>query len=240
MATAQATQQQTLRELMIEEIRDLYDAERQLIKALPKMAKGATSDELRSLIETHLEETQEQVKRLERAFELLNERPRGKHCEGIAGIIKEGSDLLQEDFDGAVLDAGIIAGAQRAEHYEIGAYGSVIAWAKQIGESEVASLLEDTLEEEKAADEKLSALAESSINQAAAEGEGEEEDEEEDEESGSAMGSGSRGKRSGSGSRGGESAGRGGSNGRPMAARSSSSSRTGRNGGGGRSASRRS
>jgi ferritin-like metal-binding protein YciE len=153
---------------MIEEIRDLYDAERQLVKALPKMAKGASSDELRSLIEAHLGETHGQVKRLERAFELLDERPRGKHCSGIAGIIKEGSELLEEDFDGAVLDAGIIAGAQRAEHYEMGAYGSVIAWAKQIGEGDVASLLEETLEEEKGADEKLTALAESSINQQAA------------------------------------------------------------------------
>ena len=153
---------------MIEEIRDLYDAERQLVKALPKMAKGASSDELRSLIETHLGETQEQVKRLERAFEVLDEKPRGKHCAGIAGIIKEGSDMLEEDFEGAVLDAAIIAGAQRAEHYEMGAYGSVIAWAKQIGEGEVASLLEETLEEEKGADEKLSVLAESSINQKAA------------------------------------------------------------------------
>ena len=163
MATTQATPQQTLRALMIEEIRDLYDAERQLVKALPKMAKSASSDELRSLIETHLGETQEQVKRLERAFEVLDEEPRGKHCAGIAGIIKEGSDLLDEDFEGAVRDAGIIAGAQRAEHYEMGAYGAVIAWAKQIGEGEIASLLEETLEEEKGADEKLSALAESSI-----------------------------------------------------------------------------
>ena len=213
---------------MIEEIRDLYDAERQLVKALPKMAKGASSDELRSLIETHLDETQEQVKRLERAFELLDEKPRGKHCAGIAGIIKEGSDLLEEDFDGAVLDAGIIAGAQRAEHYEMGAYGSVIAWAKQLGESEVASLLEDTLEEEKGADEKLRALAESSINQQAA---SESEDEEDDEES---MSSGSRSR---SASRGNGAAKRG-SNG-SMAARSSSS-RSGRNGSTGRSASRRS
>ena len=168
MATTRATQEQTLRELMIEEIRDLYDAEHQLVKALPRMARGASSDDLRSLIETHLEETQEQVKRLERAFELLDEQPRGKHCAGIAGIIKEGSDLLDEDFDGAVLDAGIIAGAQRAEHYEMGAYGAVIAWARQMGEGEIASLLEETLEEEKSADKKLSALAESSINQQAA------------------------------------------------------------------------
>jgi ferritin-like metal-binding protein YciE len=173
---------QTLRELMIDEIRDLYDAERQLVKALPKMAKGATSDELRGLIEGHLAETEEHVKRIEQAFELLDENVRGKHCAGIAGIIEEGGDLLEEDFDGAVLDAGIIAGAQRAEHYEIGAYGSVIAWAKLLGEDEVATLLSDTLEEEKAADQKLSDLAESSVNSEAAAMAGEEGDDEDDDE----------------------------------------------------------
>ena len=219
---ATETQQQTLRELMVDEIRDLYDAERQLVKALPKMAKGASSDQLRSLIEAHLEETQGQVKRLEKAFGLLDERPRGKHCDGIAGIIKEGSNLLEEDFDGAVLDAGIIAGARRAEHYEIGAYGSVIAWAKQIGEAEVASLLEETLEEEKNADKKLSALAESSVNkQAASESGAEDEDEEDEDEEASA-----RGRRSMSRGNG--------------AARSASGSRSGRNGSASRSASRRS
>jgi ferritin-like metal-binding protein YciE len=167
---------------MIDEIRDLYDAERQLVKALPKMAKGATSDELRTLIETHLGETEEQVKRLERAFEMLGEKPRGKRCEGIAGIIEEGSNLLEEDFDGAVLDAGIIAGAQRAEHYEITAYGSVMAWAKQLGESELADLLSETLEEEKSADEKLSALAEGTVNMEAAQSEGEDAESDEDED----------------------------------------------------------
>ena len=238
MATGQATQQHTLRTLMIEEIRDLYDAERQLVKALPKMAKGASSSDLRSLIETHLEETQEQVKRLERAFELLDEKPRGKHCAGIAGIIKEGADLLEEDFGGSVLDAGIIAGAQRAEHYEIGAYGSVIAWAKHIGEAEVASLLEDTLEEEKGADEKLSALAESSINQQAASNQASRstDDEDEDDEEDS-MTSGARGR---SGSSRGNGASKSGSSGRTMAAKSTSSRSSGRNGSTGRSASRRS
>ena len=174
-------QGQTLRDLMIDEIRDLYDAERQLVKALPKMAKGATSDELRALIEAHLGETEQQVKRLEQAFEMLEEKPRGKRCDGMAGIIEEGSSLLEEDFDGAVLDAGIIASAQRAEHYEITAYGSVMAWAKQLGEEELAELLSETLEEEKAADEKLSALAEGTINAEAAQSDSEmEEDEEED------------------------------------------------------------
>jgi ferritin-like metal-binding protein YciE len=232
MATTQATQQQSLRELMVEEIRDLYDAERQLVKALPKMAKGASSDELRSLIETHLEETQEQVKRLERAFEMLDEKPRGKHCEGIAGIIKEGSDLLEEDFDGAVLDAGIIAGAQRAEHYEIGAYGSVIAWAKQMGEGEIASLLEETLEEEKGADEKLSALAESSINQQAASETGED-------EASTGKGTGRRSAMRGNGgngaSHGSTRGSKNSSSSRSMAA-ASPSSRPGRNGSAGRSA----
>jgi ferritin-like metal-binding protein YciE len=236
MATTQATQQHTLRELMIEEIRDLYDAERQLVKALPKMAKGASSEELRSLIEAHLEETQGQVKRLERAFEMLDERPRGKHCAGIAGIIKEGSDLLEEDFDGSILDAGIIAGAQRAEHYEMGAYGSVIAWAKQLGEGEVASLLEETLEEEKGADKKLSALAESSINQQAASANGGDEQ---------PRGNGASGRRATMRGNGGNGASRtsarGSTNGsgkRSMA--QPPSSRPGRNGSAGRSASKRS
>jgi ferritin-like metal-binding protein YciE len=172
----------TLRDLMIDEIRDLYDAERQLVKALPKMAKGATSEELRTLIETHLGETEEQVARLEKAFEMLGEKPRGKRCEGMAGIIEEGSNLLEEDFDGAVLDAGIIAGAQRAEHYEITAYGSVMAWAKQLGEDDIAELLSETLEEEKSADEKLSALAEGTINGEAAQSDTDDSESEEDDE----------------------------------------------------------
>jgi ferritin-like metal-binding protein YciE len=157
-----------LRKLLIEELRDLYNAEKQLTKALPKLAKNATSDQLRELLETHLEETEQQISRLEDAFEMLGEKPRGKHCDGMAGIVEEGNALLQEDFDGAVLDAGIIAGAQRAEHYEMAAYGTVMAWAKVLGLTDVAELLDQTLEEEKAADEKLSALAESTINQQAA------------------------------------------------------------------------
>lgn len=161
-------QQQSLRTLMVGEIRDLYDAERQLVKSLPKLAKGASSPELRQLIAMHLNETEGQVKRLERAFELLEEQPRGRRCTGIAGIIEESAHLLEQDMDGSVLDAGIIAGAQRAEHYEIGAYGSVVAWAKQLGEDELASLLHETLEEEKGADHKLTALAEQRVNTEAA------------------------------------------------------------------------
>jgi len=171
----------SLKELMLDELRDLYNCEKQLTKALPKLAKNATSPQLRKLIETHLDETEHQVERLDEVFEMLEEKPRGKFCDGIAGIIEEGSKLTQEDFDGAVLDAGIIAGAQRAEHYEIAAYGSVMAWAKILGLRDVASLLNQTLQEEKNADQKLSQLAERDINRQASTSSGEEEEEEEPE-----------------------------------------------------------
>ena len=171
---------ENLREALVEEIRDLYNAEKQLLKALPKMAKAASSDELRDAFESHLEETEGQVTRLERVFELLEEKPRGKHCAGIAGIIEEGSDVLQEDMEDAVLDACLIASGQRAEHYEMAAYGTTVAWAEALELGDVAQLLRETLDEEKAADKKLSALAESGINQAATAGESEldEQDEE--------------------------------------------------------------
>jgi ferritin-like metal-binding protein YciE len=172
----------TLRDALVDEIRDLYNAEKQLTKALPKLAKGATSDELRTAFESHLEETQGQVSRLERVFELLDEKPRGKHCAGMAGIIEEGSDVLEEDAEDAVMDACLIASAQRAEHYEITAYGTVIAWAEALELSEVAELLGETLAEEKAADEKLTALALSGINDAATAGESEDEESEDDAE----------------------------------------------------------
>jgi ferritin-like metal-binding protein YciE len=168
-----------LREALVEEIRDLYNAEKQLVKALPKMAKGATSDELRDAFESHLEETEGHVTRLERVFELLEEKPRGKHCAGIAGIIEEGSDVLQEDMENSVLDACLIASGQRAEHYEMAAYGTAIAWAEALELGDVAQVLRETLEEEKAADRKLTALAESGINEAATAGESEEEMDEE-------------------------------------------------------------
>ena len=176
---------ENLREALVEEIRDIYNAEKQLVKALPKMAKGAESDELREAFEKHLGETEGQVTRLERVFELLDEKPRGKHCAGMAGIVEEGSEKLQEDMEGSVLDACLIASAQKVEHYEISAYGSAIAWAEALGLNEVVTVLNESLEEEKAADEKLSALAESGINQAATAGEseeGEEMDEDEEEE----------------------------------------------------------
>jgi len=157
----------SLREVYLEDLKDIYNAEQQLTKALPKLANNTTSPQLKKLIETHLEETEGHVKRLEEVFEMLDEKPKGKHCAGIAGIVEESSDLMKEDVDGAVLDAGIIAGAQRAEHYEIAAYGSVMAWAKVLGLRDIASLLSETLEEEKAADEKLTALAEKAINRQA-------------------------------------------------------------------------
>jgi len=158
----------TLHDAFIEELRDVYDAEKQLIKALPKMARSASSRELRGLLETHLEETRGQVERLDEVFASIEQKPRGKHCEGIAGIIEEGKSILEEDFDGPTLDASIIAAGQRAEHYEIAAYGTLVAWARAMGHDDAAELLEQTLEEEKAADEKLSALAEGGLNQEAA------------------------------------------------------------------------
>jgi ferritin-like metal-binding protein YciE len=191
---------ENLREALIEEIRDLYNAEKQLIKALPKMAKGAESDELREAFEQHLQETEGQVTRLERVFELLDEKPRGKHCAGMAGIVEEGSEKLQEDMEGSVLDACLIGAAQKVEHYEICAYGTVIAWAEALGLSEVVDVLNESLEEEKAADEKLTTLAESGINQAATAGESEDEEdsdemeEDEEEEGVSASRAGSRGR----------------------------------------------
>ena len=170
----------TLMDALVDEVRDLYHAEKQLVKALPKMAKAASSDELREALVSHLSETENQVGRLEQVFELLEEKPRAKTCAGMAGIIEEGSDALKEDAEPAVLDAMIIAAAQRAEHYEMAAYGTAAAWAEGLGLSEVAELLRDTLDEEKAADEKLTALAEAGINDAASAG-AEDDDEDEDE-----------------------------------------------------------
>jgi ferritin-like metal-binding protein YciE len=171
----------TLQKLFLDELRDVYHAEKQLTKALPKLAKAATAPELREAFESHLAETETQVQRLEQVFELLGEAAKTKTCAGMAGIVEEGSDLIKESEKGAALDAGLIAGAQRAEHYEMAAYGSLMAWAKALGHDEVIELLEATLDEEKAADEKLSQLAEESINSEAA-GMGEEDDEDDEED----------------------------------------------------------
>ncbi len=175
----------TLHDAFIDELRDTYDAERQLTKALAKLAKTATSPDLRDAFESHLAETQGQIERLEEVFGALDEKVRGKHCEGIAGIIEEGKGVMEEDFDDATMDACLIASGQRAEHYEMAAYGTLIAWAKAMGHDDVVGLLQQNLDEEKAADEKLSALAEGGINQEAAEtAEGNEDDEEAEETSG--------------------------------------------------------
>jgi len=160
----------TLHDAFVDELRDSYDAEKQLIKALGKLAKAAHSAELRTAFETHLEETRGHVDRLEQVFESLDEKARGKHCDGIAGIIEEGSAVLDEDFDEVTMDACLIAAGQRAEHYEMAAYGTLVAWARGMGHTEAADLLQATLKEEKAADKTLTALAEGGINQGAADG----------------------------------------------------------------------
>jgi ferritin-like metal-binding protein YciE len=149
-----------LKELYIDELRDIYNAESQLVKALPKMAKASTSDELRSGFESHLEQTRGHVRRLEEIFDALNEKPTGKKCAGMQGLVKEGEEIMDEDFEGQVMDTALISAAQRVEHYEIAAYGCVRSWAELLGESEAASLLEKTLEEEKATDQKLTELSE--------------------------------------------------------------------------------
>jgi ferritin-like metal-binding protein YciE len=170
----------TMHDAFLDELRDGYDAEKQLIKALPKMAKAASSTELRTAFETHLEETRGHVERLEQVFESLEEKARGKHCEGMAGIIEEGKSMMQEEFDDAAMDAALIAAAQRAEHYEMAAYGTLVAWARAMGHTDAATLLQEILDEEKATDEKLSALAEGGINQEAADRAHSEDEEEEE------------------------------------------------------------
>ena len=168
----------TLHDAFIDELRDTYDAEKQLTKALPKLAKTASNPKLREAFESHLAETQGQIERLERVFESLDEKVRGKHCEGIAGIIDEGKSIMEQDFDDTTMDACLIAAGQRAEHYEMAAYGTLVAWAQTMGHTQAAKLLQQTLDEEKGADKKLSALAEGGINQSAADAAHPDEDEE--------------------------------------------------------------
>jgi len=158
----------SFRDLYVDELRDLYNAETQLIKALPKMAKAAANEALREAFEEHQRQTSEHVSRLEQIFEQLGEKPSGKKCLGMEGLVKEGSETMKEDFSDDVKDAAIIGAAQRVEHYEMAAYGTVRAFAELLGENEHVSLLEQTLQEEKQADEKLTQLAEE-INPQAAE-----------------------------------------------------------------------
>jgi len=169
-----------LMELYVDELKDLYDAESRLVKALPKVAKAATSQKLRSAVEEHLEQTKSHVDRLKEIFDNLGEKPSGKKCAGMMGILKEGEEIMDEDYEGEVMDAALISAAQRVEHYEIAAYGCVRTWAELLGENEASSLLEKTLEEEKETDEKLTRLAVAINVQAKEQGsEGEEGEEEE-------------------------------------------------------------
>lgn len=157
---------ESLKELYIDELKDLFSAENQLVKALPKMAQAATSEELRTGFEKHLEQTKGHVQRLEEIFQSLDESPKGKKCAGMEGLVKEGSEVMEEDFKDAVLDAGLIGAARRVEHYEMAAYETVFELAKALGQTKHASLLEKTLGEETKTDEKLAELAKEINSQA--------------------------------------------------------------------------
>ena len=154
----------TLQKLYTDELRDLYNAENQLLKALPKMAKAALSEELKEAFEQHLEQTKGHVKRLEQVFAGLDEKPKGKTCRAMKGLIEEGSEILEEDGENSVRDAGIIVAAQKVEHYEIAGYGSVRTFAHLLGQNKAAELLQATLDEESETNELLNRLAESVIN----------------------------------------------------------------------------
>lgn len=157
----------TLDDLFLDTLKDIYFAEKQIVKALPKMAKAAQSPKLRQGFEKHLTETEGHVERLEQIFDILDVPARGKTCEAILGILEEGKEIM-DDFKGTpALDAGLVSAAQAVEHYEIARYGTLIAWAKQIGKPQVARLLHETLEEEKQADELLSKIAEQTVNERA-------------------------------------------------------------------------
>jgi ferritin-like metal-binding protein YciE len=173
---------QALKELYVDELRDLYDAENRLVKALPKLAKEAESDELRSGIEAHLEQTKGHVERLRQIFDSMGEKASGKKCTGMVGILEEGEELMDEEFENGVKDAALISAAQRVEHYEIAAYGCVKTWAGILGENEAQNLLQQTLDEEKETDQKLTELAEDINVEAASAETGEEESESEEQE----------------------------------------------------------
>ena len=160
----------TLHDLFVKELRDTYDAEKQISKALPKMVKHAHREELRAAFEQHHQETLTQIERLEQAFDLLELKAKGVRCHGMSGIIEEGSEMLGEKGDPAVLDAGLIAAAQKVEHYEIASYGTLVTYARDLGLDQVATLLEQTLAEEKQTDQRLTQLAEAGPNKEAAAG----------------------------------------------------------------------
>ena len=154
----------TLQKLYTDELRDLYNAENQLLKALPKMAKGASSEDLKEAFEKHLEQTKGHVERLDQVFEALGEKPKGKTCRAMKGLIEEGSEILQRDGEESVLDAGIIVAAQKVEHYEIAGYGSARTFAHLLGQNKAAELLQATLDEESETNEILNKLAENVVN----------------------------------------------------------------------------
>jgi len=158
---------ESMQDLFINELKDIYNAENQLLKALPRMAKAADAPPLRAAFEKHLRETEGQVHRLEQIFERLNEKPTGKRCVGMEGLVAEGKEIIDEKGQEAVLDAALIAAAQRVEHYEIAAYGCLRAYATLLGQTKAATLLGETLREEEAADQLLSKLAEGGVNEAA-------------------------------------------------------------------------
>jgi ferritin-like metal-binding protein YciE len=163
-----ATKQKSLNDLFLETLKDMYHAEKQILKALPKMAKAAESDQLRQAFELHRAETEGQVERLEQVFELLGKAARGKPCEAIQGMVEESQEVM-EDFKGSdALDAGLLAAAQAVEHYEISRYGTLRTWATQLGMPDAARLLEQTLQEEKKTDALLTQIAEAAVNQQAA------------------------------------------------------------------------
>lgn len=160
----------SLSDLLGEELKDVYSAEKQLIKALPRMAKRASSPELRNALEEHLEITRRQAERLEQVFEAIGEKPKAKTCEAMKGLIEEAEDIMDEDAEESVLDAGIIAAAQKVEHYEIATYGTVKTWAQRIGNQRAAQLLDQTLQEEGEADKRLTGIAEGMVNEEAQSG----------------------------------------------------------------------
>ncbi len=191
---------ESVRELLIEQMRDLYDAEKQLVKALPKLAKTASNEQLKEAFESHLEQTRGHVQRLERAFEILDQKARSKPCQAMKGLIEEGKETMGEDLEEALMDSAIIGAAQKVEHYEIAGYGTLKTWARSLGLDEVAELLEATLEEEKEADQKLTEVADGILMEAEAADQSEEEAEEEVASSprkraGSRSGNGARGRR---------------------------------------------
>ena len=174
----------SLQELFLEELRDTYDGEKRLTKALPKLARAATSSALQQAFTNHLRETERQITRLEQVFRAMDEKPRGKTCEGIKGIVEEGSQAIEELDKGPILDAALIAGAQKAEHYEIASYGTLAYFAEVLGHDDAKNLLGQTLDEEKAADEKLSTIAKSKVNREALTASESDSDDMEDSESG--------------------------------------------------------